>query len=289
MQCAGARETVTYTDVHNIAILLEKINHLAVKEGAVLPHTIDGPIFAVNNGLVQTCKLLGKCLEAIPEQPGSIQIVTTWRVQKGDQFLWDLSHSHPMGHYEPVCHFATLLRTTSFTDHSGFHAPEQQIKLIERNADSLREAYEASLEREILPVRKRLRHRSDGSVSLQVPQDVAVEDRKSSVEANVAKKMCRLFVTNPHDILHKPFAPGRRIRVLRHSLQDNWKVILQLYKMLRLCFMKPDVRTAISQDGLRVDRMTMEGESLKFFHNLSGAFCAGLWGEKAVHQFVKVF
>lgn len=92
----------------NIVILVQKINHLAVKVGMVLPYAFDGLVYAVNSRLSRTSKLSDKCLEAISEQPGSTQIGDAWRLQKGDQFLWDLSHSHPMGHYEPVYHLATL-------------------------------------------------------------------------------------------------------------------------------------------------------------------------------------
>ncbi len=176
----------------------------------------------------------------------------------------------------------------SFADDSGFHAPENKIKLIQCNADTLRESRKTPFERQILLSRDRGRHRSNSAVPFQVSQDVAIENCESTVEADVPKKVCRLFVAEPHDIVHKPLALGRRIRMIRESSENCGKLFFQSQEVFRLRSVKPDVRCTISENGFRINGIRMERAALKFLHDFSGALRARLWCEKAVRQFVKV-
>lgn len=118
---------------------------------------------------------------------------------------------------------------------------------------------------------------------------MTIEDCEAAVSSDVPEKMRCFLVSQSLHIPDKPFPEFGGGKVTNDRLHDKGEILLELQQVFRFRTVKPDVRAAIAEDRLRIDRELLERELLKLVNHLSGALGAGLWSEKTIYHFIEVF
>ena len=180
------------------------------------------------------------------------------------------------------------LSIPSLSNDSCFHAPEEEIELIERNPETLGEAHELPFDGEIFLTGESLRERADCTQAFQVSQNVAIKYRQPTVPAHVSEKVCRFFVPQSLDVLHKPFPELEGGNVRCDRSEHERELLFELHEMIRLCPVKSYVGAATAKDWFRIDGELVKGEFPQFVNDFPGVLGARLRCQQTVHKFIEV-